>query len=178
MDIHCSEALYFVNEKTNIGLLTQLALDEKTRVFTSTHIEDQGYSITFGEYSFLANLKNGKGRHRKKLFIDGCVTNVASNERSFFDDVNINGKGYNGWELRPPQRGAIYGLLAHWSLSNDTSTVVLPTGTGKTETMLVVTLVDRAAKTLVIVPTIELKQQISEKFGCWGILRKLGVIPN
>ena len=106
MDIHCSEALYFVNEKTNIGLLTQLALDEKTRVFTSTHIEDQGYSITFGEYSFLANLKNGKGRHRKKLFIDGCVTNVASNERSFFDDVNINGKGYNGWELRPPQRGA------------------------------------------------------------------------
>lgn len=68
--------------------------------------------------------------------------------------------------------------MAHWSLSKDVATVVLPTGTGKTETMLVATLVDKSEKTLVIVPNIDLKVQISEKFSTWGILRKLGVIPK
>jgi hypothetical protein len=38
--------------------------------------------------------------------------------------------------LRPPQLGALHAIAAHWSLYNDPATVVMPTGTGKTETML------------------------------------------
>ncbi|MBN7785280.1 DEAD/DEAH box helicase family protein [Ponticoccus gilvus] len=38
--------------------------------------------------------------------------------------------------LRPPQVGAIHAALAHWSVSNNPATIVMPTGTGKTETML------------------------------------------
>jgi superfamily II DNA or RNA helicase len=38
--------------------------------------------------------------------------------------------------LRSPQIGAVYATLAHWSTSDKPATVVMPTGTGKTETML------------------------------------------
>src|ERR1043166_4159797 len=38
--------------------------------------------------------------------------------------------------LRPPQIGALHAVGAHWSISVDPATVVMPTGTGKTETML------------------------------------------
>ncbi|HGH3332452.1 TPA: DEAD/DEAH box helicase, partial [Acinetobacter baumannii] len=76
------------------------------------------------------------------------------------------------------QIGALYSLIAHWTLSKEPATVVLPTGTGKTETMLLTTLVDQSKRTLVIVPTIELKEQLFQKFSSWGILKDLGVIPQ
>jgi len=44
--------------------------------------------------------------------------------------------------------------------------------------MLVATLADKAERTLVVVPTIDLKIQLAGKFSNWGILRKLGVIPK
>ena len=44
--------------------------------------------------------------------------------------------------------------------------------------MLATSLIDKAERTLVIVPTIDLKDQIAEKFASWGMLRNLGVIPT
>jgi hypothetical protein len=38
--------------------------------------------------------------------------------------------------LRRPQLGALHAIHAHWSTKADVATVVMPTGTGKTETML------------------------------------------
>ena len=38
--------------------------------------------------------------------------------------------------LRPPQIGALHAIGSHWSLYRDPATIVMPTGTGKTETML------------------------------------------
>jgi hypothetical protein len=38
--------------------------------------------------------------------------------------------------LRPPQIGAVHAVHAHWAIADDTATIVMPTGTGKTETML------------------------------------------
>jgi hypothetical protein len=38
--------------------------------------------------------------------------------------------------LRPPQLGALFAIGSHWSLYKSPATVVMPTGTGKTETML------------------------------------------
>lgn len=40
--------------------------------------------------------------------------------------------------LRRPQVGAVHAVHAHWSISGESATIVLPTGTGKTETMLAV----------------------------------------
>ncbi len=80
--------------------------------------------------------------------------------------------------LRPPQIGALHAIAAHWSLSRDPAIVVMPTGTGKTEVMLAVTVESRGDRVLVIVPTDALRQQTAEKFGQYGLLRKLGIIDN
>jgi type I site-specific restriction endonuclease len=38
--------------------------------------------------------------------------------------------------LRKPQVGALHAIHAHWTVSRRTATIVMPTGTGKTDTML------------------------------------------
>ncbi|MCC9653689.1 DEAD/DEAH box helicase [Vibrio sp. MA64] len=179
MELTIHKPLYYVFEKTSVGLLSKLALDTTSRQFVAELIKDDLYRISNdGRHFFDASLKKGRGKHKDKLLLDDVVEDSEANENSFFNGVNIHGIGPKGWELRKAQRGAIHGLLAHWSLSNEPSTIVLPTGTGKTETMMVATLVDRAKRTLVIVPTIDLKHQLSDKYASWGMLRELGVIPE
>lgn len=78
--------------------------------------------------------------------------------------------------LRPPQIGALYGILAHWKVSSAPATVVMPTGTGKTETMLALLARERLHRLLVIVPTNALREQIGEKFITLGLLKTLGVL--
>lgn len=80
--------------------------------------------------------------------------------------------------LRPPQIGALYGILAHWKVFLAPATVVMPTGTGKTETMLSLLAHERIARLLVIVPTNALRDQIGEKFVTFGLLKNLGVLDE
>ena len=74
--------------------------------------------------------------------------------------------------LRNPQRGAIHAVHAHWSVSSDTATIVMPTGTGKTETMLGILVSVRCPKLLVVVPTDALRNQLASKFFTLGILKE------
>jgi superfamily II DNA or RNA helicase len=166
--------LYLMREKTPIGWLSQLALEDGDLKFTAIHKQDDLFTVTHESgISFFAELKKNKQTYS----IKGCVKNTEE-PKPFHFGININGEGRDGFTLRPAQLGAVHSLLAHWSLSTETATVVLPTGTGKTEVMLVTTLADKAERTLVIVPTLELKDQIAEKFMNWGMLRRLGVIPQ
>lgn len=73
--------------------------------------------------------------------------------------------------LRRPQLGALHAIHAHWSTSKDIATVVMPTGTGKTETMLSALVSTGCERLLVIVPTDALREQISAKFQTLGILK-------
>jgi len=73
--------------------------------------------------------------------------------------------------LRPPQIGALHAIQAHWSISKNAAIVVMPTGTGKTETMLCLTVAEKLNKILVIVPSDSLRTQISGKFSRLGILK-------
>jgi Type III restriction enzyme, res subunit len=73
--------------------------------------------------------------------------------------------------LRNPQIGAVHAILGHWSVSDEVGTIVMPTGTGKTETMLSLLLAVPCQKVLVVVPTDALRTQISEKFLTLGILK-------
>jgi superfamily II DNA or RNA helicase len=73
--------------------------------------------------------------------------------------------------LRPPQLGAIYAVQAHWTVNADPATVVLPTGVGKTETMLSLLVAERCERLMVVVPTDALRTQISEKFLLLGLLK-------
>ncbi|MFO1044493.1 MAG: DEAD/DEAH box helicase family protein [Planctomycetaceae bacterium] len=80
--------------------------------------------------------------------------------------------------LRPPQIGAIYAVQSHWTVHSDLATVVLPTGVGKTETMLSLLVAEQCPRLLVVVPTDALRTQLSEKFITLGLLKnpRFGVI--
>lgn len=80
--------------------------------------------------------------------------------------------------FRPPQIGAIHAIKAHWVVSDAPSTLVMPTGTGKTETMLSVFVSTDVDKLLVIVPSDQLRTQISEKFINLGVLKKFGLLKE
>jgi superfamily II DNA or RNA helicase len=79
--------------------------------------------------------------------------------------------------LRLPQTGALHAVLAHWSTgSSEPVTVVLPTGTGKTETMVSLFVSERPERLLVVVPSDRLRTQIAEKFETYGVLPGVGVL--
>ena len=80
--------------------------------------------------------------------------------------------------LRKPQVGALYAALANWTVEENEKShiIVMPTGTGKTETMLMLLLLGKCEKLLVVVPSTALKEQISNKFIKLGILRKIGIV--
>ena len=80
--------------------------------------------------------------------------------------------------LRPPQIGALFAVLAHRRGVADPATIVMPTGTGKTETMLAILVSERIHRLLVIVPTNALREQISEKFETLGLLKNLGIVGH
>ena len=66
--------------------------------------------------------------------------------------------------LRGPQIGAVHAVHAHWAVTDSTATIVMPTGTGKTETMLSILVSARCERVLVVVPTDALRTQIADKF--------------
>lgn len=82
--------------------------------------------------------------------------------------------------LRRPQLGALHAIAAYFAtdFQVEPATVVLPTGTGKTETMLATMIYQRCDKILVMVPSDPLRNQISKKFLDLGYLPELSVVPK
>lgn len=81
--------------------------------------------------------------------------------------------------LRSPQLGALHSILGYWTTRpSEPATVVMPTGTGKTETMLAVFAASPMARLLVVVPSDVLRTQIAEKFESLGILQQAGVVSR
>lgn len=80
--------------------------------------------------------------------------------------------------LRPPQLGALHATFAHWSVSRKPATIVMPTGTGKTETMLALLTATKIERLMVVVPNSALRDQIADKFISLGILKKAGVLDK
>ena len=73
--------------------------------------------------------------------------------------------------LRPPQIGALHEIsAAHFAVGKqfEAATVVLPTGTGKTETMLAMHVYRRPAKLLVLVPSNPLRHQSGGSSRRWA----------
>lgn len=170
-----AKPLYFSYSKTKWGILSEVALAEGDHDLTAVEY-DGSYNRISGKEgnTFLVKLEYKKGIHS----VSGFAKHLDNGVEQKNLDFRINAVGSNGKSLRPAQIGAVYALMANWSLSKEVATIVLPTGTGKTETMLVTALADRANRVLVVVPTIDLKRQIADKFSTWGILRELGVISG
>jgi superfamily II DNA or RNA helicase len=89
---------------------------------------------------------------------------------------NEQGEVISGF--RPPQMGALHAVLAHWAVSDEAATVVMPTGTGKTETMLALFTQQRMRRLLVVVPTVALRGQTVDKFVSLGLLKPFGVLGS
>ncbi len=86
--------------------------------------------------------------------------------------------GAGGAGLRLPQIGALHALLAHWTIADDTATIVMPTGTGKTETMIAALASERLSPLLIVVPSRVLRRQLTRKFLTMGVLPATGVLPK
>lgn len=81
--------------------------------------------------------------------------------------------------LRSPQIGALHAILAHKeSYQNEIGIIVMPTGTGKTETMLSFLVANQCTRTLVVVPSDALRTQISNKYKTLGLLKEIGVVAS
>jgi superfamily II DNA or RNA helicase len=103
-------------------------------------------------------------------------TEIAESwETSFVFRCELLGKGGEVIRhgLRPPQIGGLHAIGAHWSLHQQPATIVMPTGTGKTETMLASLVAYNPGTTLVIVPSHVLREQTAKKFLTLGLLRAL-----
>jgi superfamily II DNA or RNA helicase len=92
---------------------------------------------------------------------------------AFIEEDLEGGKG----GLRTPQLGAVHAVLGYWTTDpTDPGTVVMPTGTGKTETMVGLFASGRIERLLVLVPSDVLRAQLASKFESFGVLKQLGVI--
>ena len=103
--------------------------------------------------------------------LDSWADQFYFKEEEYNSDNLLKSEG-----LRPPQIGAVHATLAHWKVCDDPATIVMPTGIGKTETMLALLVCQRLDKLLVVVPTDALRTQISDKFLTLGILKKFNVL--
>lgn len=115
------------------------------------------------------------------LSVDECKELHRSVRRSWEDALRLNAERYEDDELvqtglRPPQIGAIHAVKAHWIVTNEPATVVMPTGTGKTETMLSLLVSEPIQRLLVVVPTDALRTQLGMKFVDLGVLKRMGCL--
>jgi superfamily II DNA or RNA helicase len=98
---------------------------------------------------------------------------------SYRDAMSFNEEAANSPGLRRPQLGALHAVLGYWTANTKTpATVVMPTGTGKTETMLALLVAARPERLLVLVPSDALRDQVAAKFEQLGVLQQLGIISS
>jgi superfamily II DNA or RNA helicase len=106
----------------------------------------------------------------------GRAASERDSRKQWTQSFEMHPLGREGKSLRPPQYGGLCAIAAHWSLSNDVATIVMPTGTGKTEAMLAAFAGMVQGTTLIVVPSKNLKSQTVGKFLRLGLLRELGVV--
>jgi len=106
-----------------------------------------------------------------------CVRQVIDSWSGAFSyTAEDTGKGIVG--LRAPQIGAVHMIHGHWTTTDETATIVMPTGTGKTETMLSILVSAACLRLLVIVPTDALRGQLVAKFLTLGLLKDMRVVAE
>ncbi len=81
--------------------------------------------------------------------------------------------------LRRPQIAALHSIVGYQSSGlDDPALVVMPTGTGKTETMIAWMVATRPEKLLVLVPSAALRDQLAAKFECLGVLQREQIVAH
>ena len=105
-----------------------------------------------------------------------AVDVVESWKKEAFNWSQSDSKEKGGFRIA--QLGALHAIKAHWTVSSKAATVVMPTGTGKTEVMIATVVSECCRKACVLVPSNLLRQQTVDKFMTLGVLRQIGAISN
>lgn len=114
-------------------------------------------------------------KHPKlKKYSTNEIVESWNNDFNFIEEDSLQNK--NG--LREPQIAALYSILSHLKVSKDVATVVMPTGTGKTETMLTTLVANKCKKVLITVPSDALRSQIANKFYKLGLLKEFKIVSE
>lgn len=117
-------------------------------------------------------LEDGRGSHGWTPLLPAQVRDSLKHSFRFTGDES----GAVG--LRAPQLGALHAILARRSTERTGPiTIVMPTGTGKTETMLAA-FAHSPRTTLVIVPSDALRTQVALKFASFGVLPEVGALEG
>lgn len=143
------------------------------------NIEDCEYSLLTAKKPTRADVNAGVIKFRRwlkhPLFQNSTPAEVVATWRDNFRFIKEN-EQENIKGLRPPQVSALYSILAHVQSPEDKAIVVMPTGTGKTETMLATLIANCCNRLLVSVPSDSLRTQISDKFISLGLLKEFGIV--
>ncbi|RIV42472.1 DEAD/DEAH box helicase [Flagellimonas pelagia] len=136
------------------------------------------------EYALITNILPSKQRFEDgKIVIKKWIQHPQLKEcqtsdviQSWKNDFIYKEEETGNPGLRQPQIAALHMIMGHLKLPLDAATVVMPTGTGKTETMLATLIANRCEKLLVTVPSDSLRNQIAGKFFSLGLLKEFGVV--
>ena len=137
------------------------------------YIEENGNMAivkkSFGK-NYLRCYKNEKG----KIYSCEQIRKSWNNKVNYVtENSSTNVKG-----LRQAQLGAVFAIRAHWIVSKKAATVVMPTGTGKTETMITTIVAEQCKRVFILVPSELLRVQTVENCAKFGILKDIGVIDQ
>lgn len=135
-------------------------------------IETGQIKLTWKRLNNLSYVNDFPSYSAPQEVIDSLESNVIlKQEQVESDGITLKSPG-----LRAPQIAAIHSVLSHLAVSSDAITIVLPTGTGKTETILGTIAIKRLKRSLIIVPSDGLRNQFFSGSVTWGILKKIGII--
>lgn len=187
------------------NIVKQLVETEKNIDVEIVKVENKYVNVVSGDdlYCFTKDRKKYDSSAKYTLFVDNSSLNSLKDNKADIlikgwikhplDDTTVNTNGIiNSWKnnfnfkeeisednepgLRRPQIAALHAIHSHVKISKEIATVVMPTGTGKTETMLSSLISLRPEKLLVTVPSDALRQQIGDKFFTLGLLKRFGII--
>jgi hypothetical protein len=161
-----ADAILMVPPKTNLEKIP----NNYSRIIGATIADSAAPHVNLTGAPWLRHPALGDGQARDEAQEHQRVLDSWKGTFSYVEE-DI-GAGVIG--LRPPQVGAVHSVHAHWSVAETPATVVMPTGTGKTETMLSVLISACCPRVLVVVPTDALRAQIADKFLTLGILKLQG----
>lgn len=148
---------------------------------TDPNIEANEYALLTSKKPTRADFNSGKIKIKQWLkhplfqnkTPEDVVNTWVDNFKFIKENEQANIKG-----LRPPQLAALHSILAHVQNPEDKAIVVMPTGTGKTETMLATLIANCCDRLLVSVPSDSLRTQISDKFITLGLLKEFGIVES
>ena len=122
-----------------------------------------------GDKNFIAHAPKGSDWDS----VDNVLSSWTANQFSFPESKAEGEVGF-----RSAQLGAVFAIKSHWTVSNSSATVVMPTGTGKTEVMIATVVSECQGKTCVVVPSDLLRKQTINRFCTLGKLREIGAIND